>query len=182
MTPKVRWLTLLLAAHLAVSPLLRAAGNTDRRIEAGLKLFRSLLAADMNLKTKADPEGRLLVVFFFTDDRKGADELSGRLGRLELPTLAETTSDPTFSGYENRRPAGIFLTQAPDARSLAEIVRFGIRHSIIVYSPFEGHVESGVLAGLSIEAQVRPYLNLTTLKASNISVKEFFLKVAKVYR
>ena len=37
---------------------------------------------------------------------------------------------------------------------------------MIVYSPFEGHVESGVLGGLSVEAQVRPYVNRATLEAS----------------
>ena len=39
-----------------------------------------------------------------------------------------------------------------------------------------------MLAGLAVEAQVRPYVNLTTLAASNITLKEIFLKVAKVHR
>ena len=39
-----------------------------------------------------------------------------------------------------------------------------------------------ILGGLSVEAQVRPYVNLSTLSASNISLKPLFFKVTKVYR
>jgi hypothetical protein len=38
------------------------------------------------------------------------------------------------------------------------------------------------LGGLSIEAQVRPYLNRATLESSHITLKSFFLQVAKVYQ
>ncbi len=65
---------------------------------------------------------------------------------------------------------------------MQSLVRFGIDRHVIVYSPFEGDVESGILGGLSIEAQVRPYLNRATLESSHIMLKEFFLKVAKVYQ
>ena len=53
---------------------------------------------------------------------------------------------------------------------------------MIVYSPFEGHVEKGVLGGLSVEAQVRPYVNRATVEASQITLKPFFMEVAKVYQ
>ncbi|HEX8154652.1 MAG TPA: hypothetical protein VF698_16080, partial [Thermoanaerobaculia bacterium] len=61
------------------------------------------------------------------------------------------------------------------------LVKYGIDRRLIVYSPFEGHVESGVTGGLSVEAQVRPFVNSTTLAASHIALKDFFLKVTKVY-
>ena len=177
-----RSIFLAAAVGLIGAGFLAADSYDERRTEAGLKLFRALLAADLDLKSKADSEGRLHVVFFYTDDHRRAEELSKEFGKLELPTVLESSPDATFAPYEARPPAGIFLVQSPDSRALAAIVKFGIAHHIVVYSPFEGHVESGVLGGLSIEAQVRPYLNLTTLKASNIAIKDFFLRVAKVYR
>jgi hypothetical protein len=72
--------------------------------------------------------------------------------------------------------------QAPAQNTLKSIIKYGIDHHVIVYSPFEGHVERGVLGGLAVEAQVRPYVNLTTLDASNITLKPLFFKVTKVFR
>ena len=188
-----RWVLAGLVALPAWSPpALNADAYHDRRAETGIKLFRALLAADLDLERKATADGRLLVLFFYTDDRKRAEELAKAFGKAPapgavepvrgLPVSLESTADPSFAQYPARVPAGIFLAQAPDAQALRAIIRFGIAKRVIVYSPFEGHVESGVLGGLAVEAQVRPYINQGTLTASNIRLKDFFLKVTKVYR
>jgi hypothetical protein len=189
-----RWLVagLAVALHALPKPPGLADVYQDRRAETGTKLFRALLAADLDLERKTTSDGRLLVLFFYTDDRKRADERAKAFGKAAtpeavepirgLPVSMETTADPSFAQYPRRLPAGIFLAQPPDAAALRSIVRFGIANKIIIYSPFEGHVESGVLGGLVVEAQVRPYINEGTLTASNIRLKDFFLKVTKVYR
>jgi hypothetical protein len=163
----------------------RASGDVhqDRRTEAGLKIFRALLAADLDIEKKA-VEGKLVVLFFYTDDARRADELGRGSGEpiRGLPVAVESTKDAAFGSYDRRVPAGIFVAQPPDAETLKALVRYGITHHVIVYSPFEGHVESGVLGGLVVEAQVRPYINQATLTASSISLKEFFLKVTKVWK
>jgi hypothetical protein len=174
---------LLVAGGLA-APLL-ADVYQDRRVEAGLKIFRALLAADLDLEKKTVDEGRLLVVFFYTDERKRADDLAKAFGSEPihgLPLATEETSDAGLPSYDRRTPAAIFLAQPPDAETLRTLVKYGIAHHVIVYSPFEGHVESGVLGGLVVEAQVRPYINQATLVASHLNLKEFFLKVTKVFR
>ncbi len=160
----------------------------ERRSSAGARLFRSLLAADLGLADKTAADGSLLLLVFHTGDRAEADKLVSALGGDDepdairnLPVRIETTSDTSFAAYEGGCPAGIFLAQAPGERDLRTIIDFGIEHQIVVYSPFEGHVEEGVLAGLSVGARVRPYLNRRTLAASRIELKEFFLKVTKVY-
>jgi hypothetical protein len=168
----------------------RASGDVtqDRRVEAGVKIFRALLAADLDLSKKTVDDGKLLVVFLYTDDRKRALELAVAFGGPAAepihgtPVLAEATSDAALAAYAARVPAGVFLAQAPGAEALRGLVRWGIERHVIVYSPFEGHVESGVTGGLVVEAQVRPYVNLTTLNASHLNLKEFFLKVTKVFK
>lgn len=184
-TPGAFLLALCVASAVCALPHpLRADAQSDRRVELGLKLFRTLLQADLDLAKKAT-DGKLLVVFVHIDDGKRAAELAKEFGKKEilgLPLEVVTTSDGTLAAFEKRPPAGIFLTQAPDSKTLAAIVKAGIDRGVIVYSPFEGHVEKGVLGGISVEAQVRPYLNEATLNASRISLKGFFLSVAKVYR
>lgn len=185
------WLLVLAVLARGAAPDLHADANQDRRVEIGVRLFRALLAADVDLKNRTLEDGRLLVVFFYTDDSKRAlgvakafskGEEKGAEGVRGIPTVTEAASDVGFADYAGRRPAAVFLVQPPPGEGLRAIVRYGIANSVVVYSPFEGHVESGVLGGLAIEAQVRPFINLTTLEASRITLKDFFLKVTKVCR
>jgi hypothetical protein len=187
MTFRRRWLAVLL---LLVPALLRADDVEDRRAAAGIRLFRSLLTADVDLTKKVTPANQLLIVFYYSDDKQKALDLAARFveGSKDgdkirgVPVVTEVANDAALAAYAGRVPAGIFLTGEPTQNGLASLIRFGVQHRVIVYSPFEGHVERGVLGGLSVEAQVRPYINRATMESSQITLKSFFLQVAKVYQ
>lgn len=161
-----------------------------RRATAGLRLFRALLAADIRLPAKTIAPNQILIVFLYVNDRRNASSLAARFIQdakerdsiRGLSIVTEITNDPTLAAYGERVPAGVFITESPSRAALSSIIAAGIQRRLIVYSPFEGHVESGVLGGLSVEAQVRPFLNRQTLEASQIVLKPFFLNVAKVFR
>ena len=167
----------------------RADGYDERRVQTGLRLFRAMLAADTGLPQRADADGRLLVLFVYADDRARAAQLAESFatrdgGGSQVRGLDVRVEVVPASGLGrwNGRPAAVFVAQPPGGALLQDIVVFGITRRLIVYSPFEGHVESGVLGGLAIEAQVRPFVNLATLEKSDVALKDFFLKVAKVHR
>ncbi|HVR40563.1 MAG TPA: hypothetical protein VMU84_15815 [Thermoanaerobaculia bacterium] len=158
----------------------------ELRANAGVRFFRSLLAADVDLTKKTVPQDQLLIVFVFVDDARHATDLAARFSEQNkdlrgLGVITETTRDLTLANYAQRVPAGIFIAQPPNRKALASIIKYGIDHHVIVYSPYEGHVESGVLGGLFVDAQMRPFVNGATLSASQITLKDFFFKVAKVY-
>jgi hypothetical protein len=188
-----RTLRLTIAAALLVSwlPAAFLFGNSDpqRRVQAGARFFKSLLAADLDLGRKASGS-ELLIVLYYTDDRRAAEDLASSLrgagtdvDRIRgFQAKTEITTDPAFRNVGGRVPAGIYLVQPPDGESLTKIIRYGIDNSVIVYSPFEGHVEKGVLGGMAVEAQVRPYINAATMQASHIRLKPFFMKVTKVFQ
>jgi hypothetical protein len=184
-------LVAMLGGALLLGPVALADSEQDRRNEAGLHLFSTLLAADVDLQKKTSPDGKLLLVIFYTSDARSAETLAKRLRVLPSgearklggrEVAVEITSDAAFHAYGARQPAGIFLAQAPPAPTLSSIVQYGIGRRILVYSPFEGHVERGVAGGLIIGAQVKPYVNAATLAASQISLKPLVMKVVKVYR
>jgi hypothetical protein len=177
------------AAALALLVCVPASADdvADRRASAGVRLFRALLAADIDLPKKTFAPNQILVVFFYVDDERRAADLAARFVQesAELRGLAvvtELTNDPAMAKLGARAPAGVFIAQQPARSAIGTLIRFGIAKHVIVYSPFEGDVEAGVLGGLSVEAQVRPFLNRATLEASQIAIKPFFLSVAKVYR
>lgn len=156
----------------------------DRRAEAGVRLFRALLAADLDLQKKTAGNNQLLIAFFYAADaRRAKAAATAFAGDIRgMSVTSEATNDATFASLGGRVPAGIFIFDPLPKPALQALIHYGIDHHIIVYSPFEGDVESGVLAGLSIEAQVRPFLNQATLDASHIAIKPFFLKVSKVFQ
>jgi hypothetical protein len=184
----------VLAAVVCLLLLLRAVTShadayDERRSEAGARLFRSMLAADLGLPQRTVADGHLHVVFLYANDRKPAEEVLRVFAKADaqgapepihgFPLSLETSAD--LAPYATHPPGAIFIAQPLDTTRLRSVVQFGIANHLIVFSPFEGHVESGVLGGLVVEAQVRPFVNRRTLAASGVSLKEFFLKVAKVH-
>ena len=171
------------------SPVIVAGDDATARVQVGVRLFRSLLAADTALEQRADSEGRLLVLVFYASDASRAGSVARQLGTppegqstamvRDMPVVLELTSDSTFSAYATRQPAAIFVAEPLKDDTLRALVRYGVDHRLIVYSPLAGHVEKGVLGGISVEAKVQPYLNRATLQASGVTLKPFFLQVAK---
>jgi hypothetical protein len=183
-------LAVVIALAVALGAPLAADDLADVRAQAGARLFRAFLSADVDVDRKKVEKDQILVVFLYADDRQRAAGLAASFAGNPkdaitihgAPVLVELSSDTSLASYAGRVPAGIFLVQPPSQNTLKSIIRYGIDHHVIVYSPFEGHVERGVLGGLAVEAQVRPYVNLTTLDASNITLKPLFFKVTKVFR
>lgn len=174
---------LILVAHSIVG---QADSGEDRRVRTGAKLFRALLAADLGLENRTDQNGQLRVIVLTNDPAstlevarliEGVDASKTRtIGGRQLVVQSVGTI-----GTHEGPVAGIFIASSLSTDKVSQVVQWGITNNTIVYSPFEGDVEKGVLAGLSVEARVRPYLNRKTLDASGIHLKEFFLKVSRMY-
>jgi hypothetical protein len=174
----------ILFASLWAAATVQADSYDERRVRAGARMFRALLAADLGLEGKAR-DGTLEVVVLggepaLVAEVSGLIAPAGAAAIRGLPLAVEPLGG--VDGLGERRPVGVFLAGPPSAAELDTLVRWGIAHRVIVYSPFEGHVERGATAGLSIEAKVLPYLNAQTLEASGVTLKPLFLKVARVHR
>ncbi len=159
----------------------------ERRITAGARIFRALLAADLDIARKTGSSGDLRLCLLFIDHTDNAEMAAATLGRrgdsrirkmkisIDILSFAECIAD------ERGPLAGIFLTQRLNAEDLQALMAFANERNMVVFSPFEGDVERGVQCGIAVEARVRPYLNTIALRAAKVRLKSFFLKVAKVY-
>lgn len=181
-----RRLCLLLVLMFADGHALVADTYSDRRVAVGLNLFRTLLVADQEAEAKADETGTLPIYVLYAEDRILADSHVDTL-QLELGSIRERRTrieSVSFHDYLSRKrgsPLGIFISQRLTADELERLIRLSIEQGVILFSPFEGDVEKGVLAGLSVQASVRPYINLKVLKETGIAIKPFYLKVARTY-
>ncbi|MCP5420049.1 MAG: hypothetical protein H6969_06095 [Gammaproteobacteria bacterium] len=162
----------------------------EQRVQIGLRLFRTLVAADQDLEDKTDAEGRLELALLYQNDRNQAEMLAEALresghgneqGKIKNHPLRTVPVDLDTLKRLQPVPAAIYLVQPLPKPDLASVIRYGVDHHRIVFSPFEGQVEQGVLAGLAIEVRVMPHINQTTLRQSGIRLKELLLKVAKIH-
>jgi len=168
-----------------------AGEMTDARINIGLKLFRAILAADLQIKTKTNNDNELPLLIVYKNNSVTGQKFAENLMQLgkkntrakikNIPIKVTYISYHTFPVGQHEQPAGIFLVDKMSMQELAPITSYAIKNKIITYSPFEGDVQKNITAGLAIGARVRPIINMKTLKESDIQIKSFFLKVAKKY-
>jgi hypothetical protein len=167
------------------------ADKDSTRIRIGLKLFRTILAADTQIKEKKTADGVLELALIYKNNQSDAVLYSKKLQKLgkgknqgkikKIPIKINIFSTQQLQQLTHFKPAGIYLVEEIDKNRIEELVNYGIKHQIIIYSPFAGAVEQGVTAGLIIDARVKPYLNSQTLQTSQLKLKPFFLKVSKQY-
>jgi hypothetical protein len=172
----------MLAVLLLFPGALFAGDREERRVWAGLDLFPSLLAADEEIAEKQGPDGKLLLLLHYADDPSAAQEMAGRLEKIgnirKIPIQVEVTA--SLKDYDDTPVAGIFLTQKL-SREFDGVIRYGTEHQIIVFSPFEGDVERGASGGIVVSDRILPYVNMETVRQSEIRIKSFFLRIAVAY-
>ncbi|NQZ06846.1 MAG: hypothetical protein HRT35_06765 [Algicola sp.] len=161
----------------------------ERRVRSGLKLFRTVLAADRDIHRKRTVDDKLLVLLVYTNAQHNAKTFAEELENLGLgnkkgmirnmPIKVKVINNKQLVSYREKRVAGVYLTQSLFDDELAKLVQFGIDKHVVVYSPFEGDVDKGVFGGLVIDTRIHPLINIDTMKASKLRIKSFFLKVAK---
>ncbi|MCK5639465.1 MAG: hypothetical protein KAJ19_01665, partial [Gammaproteobacteria bacterium] len=174
---------LLLLASLTVLPTTLYGDEQDRmRIQVGLKLFPTLLAADQEISQKQTRDGKLLLLMVYRDRKEPANQLAEQLGKIEtirdIPILIKVTSISELTKQSMEEVAGLFLAEKLNGE-INTVISLSESHELILFSPFRGDVERGVLGGIYISDRILPYINGPALQASQISLKPFYLKVAK---
>jgi len=177
---------LLLTLGLALGNV-RADSYDERRVRSAARLMRALLAADEGLVSRHPDGADVQVLILARNERKASP-----LGDLIAPTQNAEPSQvsglklsvatrPSLPEADTPAPDAIFLAEPLDTRDFTTLLFWCIDHRVILYSPFEGDVERGATAGLSIQAKVQPFVNRETLTASGIQLRAFFLDHSRVW-
>ena len=84
----------LVAALSVIAPLI-GDDLADVRAQAGARLFRAFLSADVDVDRKKVEKDQILVVFLYTDDRqRAADLAASSAGFPSKPRCAPTSISP----------------------------------------------------------------------------------------
>ncbi|MEE2732450.1 MAG: hypothetical protein VYA55_16640 [Pseudomonadota bacterium] len=157
----------------------------QRRAEVGLKLFRTFVNADLQINSKIQDQ-QLLVILTYANDETVARDHQQKLQETfttvnGVPVVVRAANIQQILQQTNPEPAALFISQPLNEDERKVLVNYSIEHRVIIFSPYEGDVEEGILAGISVQATVRPLINMKTLERGKFQIKAFYLKVAKHY-
>ena len=173
---------LLLLCMLSISA--NADEKETRRIMVGLKLFPAVVAADYQLADKKDEQGYLPLYILYGDNPRLANDLAIRLTQIKTiknaPVLVKISTFDNFINGKTPPPIAAFIAQSPDGKTQKVLLR-AISSSTLLFSPFKGDVEEGLHSGFIVSDRILPYVNLTTMQQSGITLKAFFLRASKRY-
>ncbi len=157
-----------------------------KRAWVGLNVFRNFLAADMDISGKAD-HGRLVLVLIYKEKKQTVMELLLYLKKITkkiqgIPVQIELIKHTDLKNYNNKRIAGIYLTQKLFDSELESVIEYGKKNHAIVFSPFIKDVKKGVSGGQIITTEVFPYINVNAMKSSGIRIQPLFFEISKKYK
>jgi len=165
--------------------------DEEQVVQIGLRLFRTLLAADEDLTQKVGPDGVLELVLLHRGDARAAESFAEALGAsghgdqqgtvkgIEL--RVRISDDPTLAAFSQDPPAGVYLVQRLSDQALSSASGWAAAHHRLLFSPFDGDVERGASAGVAIGVRVQPYLNRPMLDRSGVRLKDLLFKVSKIH-
>lgn len=159
----------------------------NRRIRTGARIFRSLLAADIDLAAKAKARAGLRIWVIGNGDALQLDVHELIASQTDAQRSAIQTLPVKITGYQQfdqisalAAPVAVFFASAPNEAEFKKWLDWSAKTRTILFSPFDGHVERGMTAGISIQAKVQPLLNQSQAQALDLKLKPFFLRVTKV--
>ena len=171
-------LLLLLCFTLAIAGTLWE--EERQRLTIGMRLFPAVLAADLNLSQRRDADGQLQVLILHDGQHEAAAQVQRALQALasvqQHPLEVQIVTLEQLSEYPQRPIAAIFVAAPIAQRGLYP--RLLSDYSTLTFSPFDGDVERGAVAGIRITDRILPLVNLEQAEQAAIAFKPFFLRVA----
>ena len=152
------------------------------RLEIGLNLLPSVMASNTRLSFAEDEEKDPLTIYvMYIENRKLAEQSVQQLARLDnirgYPLNIKAVSIDQLLNTETGRYATLINIEPLD-NNREQLIQFCQRNQVLFFSPFKGDVKKGVMAGYEVTNKVLPAVNLSALKAANIHLKAFFLRIA----
>jgi hypothetical protein len=159
--------------------------DVQARLEIGINILPSVIAANMRWNIEEKYKQQPITLFIIYDEnRKLARDALSKLTRIkkirghrvkkEIVSMSEILSSTTD---EN---SVLFIVE-PLFENSERAIEFSRSHQSLLFSPFKGDVEKGVMTGFDVTNKVLPAVNLKALKESNIRLKAFFLRIAVSY-
>jgi len=181
--------TFVLATCLLLSVVFSIAAFADetekRRVDISVSIFPRIVAVDNHFREKLDKDSKAQLLFIYDGDKGFAQEIAARVGKDGsniggMPVATRVVSAAEALPAVNV-PVAIFLVEKLSDAQLKKVVAYAESSHRLVFSPFSGDVERGVMVGISVTNRVKPYFNLTVLRSAKVVINALLMKMSKRY-
>jgi hypothetical protein len=170
---------------LALSSYAFADETEKRRVDISVSIFPRIVAVDNHFREKLDKDQKARLLFVYDEDESFAQEIADRVGKdgsniggMLVSTRVASVADTL---PESDIPVAIFLVEKLSDAQLKKVIAYAESTHRLVFSPFSGDVERGVMVGISVTNRVKPYFNLPRLHSADVVVNALLMKMSKRY-
>lgn len=154
-----------------------------RRIDISISIFPRIVAVDNHFREKLDKDNNAQLLFVYDSDKTFAQDVAARVGKdgnniggMSIMTRVISAAD-IFPKYD--APVALFIVEKLSDAQLEKISTYAASVSRLVFSPFPGDVERGVMVGISVTNRVKPYFNMSALRRSKVVINALLMKMSK---
>ncbi|MDH5231067.1 MAG: YfiR family protein [Gammaproteobacteria bacterium] len=156
----------------------------QRRVSISVSIFPKIVATDTGITTKLIDNQINLAVAYKTEKAYASAlvaDFNQRINKIRSSeAITQIVSIKNLSLKHNNFSA-IFLAEVLSDQEFAKLLAYAIKHHIILFSPFPGDVERGAIAGIAIEARIRPFFNLNSLKRAQIEISQTLIRISRTH-
>ncbi|MEA3639749.1 MAG: YfiR/HmsC family protein [Lamprobacter sp.] len=146
----------------------------------GLNLFPAILGAQEELPAQCNADGALEIAVVYRASEQAAKQAARTLKQIgqvqELALVVSILPVERLSANPEQSLAAIFI--ANSGLEPALLRRLSEHYQVLVFSPFEGDVAAGAVAGIHVADRILPAINLKQARRAGLSFKPFFLGIA----
>lgn len=159
----------------------------QRRVDISLSIFPRIVAVDNHFRKKLVDDNKVKLVFLYSENKRRAENLAERMeeenkniGGMGVMASALSISNAT-KGMAKQRPTAFFISERLNNDDLNRVIAYAEARNRLVFSPFSGDVERGVMVSISVTNRVKPYFNLEALRRSKVDINALLMKMSKIY-
>lgn len=183
-----KWLIFLLLSIASVAMSVQSFGDTmqERRVTISASIFPRIIAVDEDLHKKLDGKENIVLGLLYDSDKSKAENISSLLTRKIKKIAGHRIIIKLIDINNNNlqqynQLGGLLLIEPMSDTDVREILDFSIQKQILCFSPFEGDIERGLMAGIFVGSKIQPYFNLKSIDKAKVQIKPALLRVSKTY-
>lgn len=168
---------------ISASDNLFADETEKRRVDISISIFPRIVAVDNQFREKLNKDKKAQLLFVYDSDKKFAQDVAARvggaannIGGMPIVTRVEAVTE-MLPG--NEVPVAIFIVEKLSGEQLEKVVGYAESANRLLFSPFSGDVERGVMVGISVTNRVKPYFNMSALRHSKVVINALLMKMSK---
>ncbi len=173
---------LLISGALLMGGAARADGEIPHRILVGLNLFPNILSVTRGGQLNTPKSKHYGLWIIYQQDQKRALELAERLRHLARRINRRKVEVEVVSirGLNlMQEGTALFIAEKLERRLLRRLVTRTRRNGELLFSPFRGDVEEGVMVGLDVRSKIRPFINLGSVEEAGLELNPTLIRMSR---